>query len=575
MPTRKPHIIFGAILVLAALALGLFVFLLKPAASEADISATVTPTPTAMPPQPAANLLDLARVGTWDVPSRAVPSVYSQGYKVKGKSDSPMVGGYQESDFLYVDGKYYLFATGSQEPAWIDVYVGDSPEDLLSGPPAFTHVAPIRYPTVVKDGDTWNIWGVNPTNTRSQKWTEHWVSTNADPTDFKYADTPFSESGVSAMVDFAVRKNPNNGKWYGVGFETWSGSPLLLAVASSASGPWTKLNYTPSRKDVGVFGETGAPPWASASRPDPNLAFTEDGLAWIFFTGKSTLTDPEQAIWRAGMVQVDTESGEAIGNAVVLYDPEEEVDLPFVGASDLNLVSVPGQADQIFAYANSADYPLAVLDVPDEATLPVELTSADLVRLDLEQGYDPATNLTPDIVRKPFDWGVDGLVVDANNGGATGYLASGYLEDLTFEVDFTPKMINSGDFNVVASVNGSKANAVPGITVLIDDTGDKSYITAIITGTDKSVTRLNSGISALPETRYDVELMRLDDGITLTVNGAVMAQATKGSIISGLEGWSLAAKQTISLPPVYPFTGTIHSFTVTSTASDKSDSEGQ
>src|SRR4051812_23691273 len=98
MLTRKPHILFGAILVLGAVALELFVFLLKPAASESNIEATVTPTVTAMTPQPAANLLDLARVGTWDVPARAVPSVYTQGYL---KSNPREVGGYQESDFIY------------------------------------------------------------------------------------------------------------------------------------------------------------------------------------------------------------------------------------------------------------------------------------------------------------------------------------------------------------------------------------------------------------------------------------------------------------------------------------------
>jgi hypothetical protein len=209
------------------------------------------------------------------------------------------------------------------------------------------------------------MWGVNP----PKKVTEHWIATGPDPTNFQYADTPFAGTRDGSMVDFAVRKHPTDGYWYAVGFETWDNSPLMLAKAPGPSGPWVKLDYKPGKCKCGVFGDAGPPTWADASRPDPNLAFTPDGRAWIFFTGKSSLDKSSDVTWRAGMVEVDIATGKAVSDASLLFDPDTSKDLPFTVASDLNLVSVPGQPDRIFAYANSADYPLVLLDVPDSAAL--------------------------------------------------------------------------------------------------------------------------------------------------------------------------------------------------------------
>ncbi len=505
------------------------------------------------------SLLDRARLGTWYLPARAIPPIIGHGYDPSGPNNA---NGYQESDFIYSNGKYYLFATGSEEPARIDVYVGDTPEDLVKGPPAFSQVAPIRYPTVVKDGDTWHMWGVNPT----KKWTEHWVSTNADPTGFVFADAAFPGSSDAPMVDFAVRKHPTNGYWYAVGFETWNNSPLLLARASSPSGPWEKLNYKPgSYHDCGcgVFGDTGAPPWANASRPDPNLAFTPDGRSWIFFTGKSTTLEPPEVTWRGGIVEVDINTGKAIGNPVVLFDPEAHRDLAITGASDLNLVSVPGQHDRIFAQTDSAVYPLAILDLPDRVTPTDGRTSTDLVRLDMTRGFGVALGITPVILQTPYEWESGGLVVGANDGGVASYLAGAYLTDLTFKVDFTPAEINQGAINAVAHIGGPNYNMGPGITVQIDATGDNPSIKARIMGSDGATATLNSGVIAKPGTRYSVVLQRVGSTVTLMVNGATKAKADQGSVLSGLYEWSLANERTMMQPARYPFEGTIHSFVVT------------
>src|SRR3954452_12699080 len=79
------------------------------------------------PAPPAANLAELAQMGTWGAPAVRIAPANPQGF--------------HESDFLAVDGKYYLFSTSSEDPAWVDVYVGRTPEELVNSAPAFTHVA--------------------------------------------------------------------------------------------------------------------------------------------------------------------------------------------------------------------------------------------------------------------------------------------------------------------------------------------------------------------------------------------------------------------------------------------------
>src|SRR5436305_4131929 len=72
------------------------------------------------------DLMARALQGTWHAAAKADPPILPNGY--------------QESDFIYADGKYYLFSTSSQDPAWVDVYVGNTVEDLVPTPPEFTHV---------------------------------------------------------------------------------------------------------------------------------------------------------------------------------------------------------------------------------------------------------------------------------------------------------------------------------------------------------------------------------------------------------------------------------------------------
>lgn len=495
------------------------------------------------------SLLDRARLGTWQAPPATDPP--------------PSPVGYQEIDVLYANGQYYLFSTGSQDPAWVDVYMGRTPEELVQSAPVFTQVAPIRYPTVVKDGDTWHMWGVNP----PKKWTEHWVSRNADPTGFVYADSPFLESSELPVVDFAVRRNPADHYWYGVGFETQDNAPLLLTRAASPNGPWEKLNYVPKSQKGGIFGDTGAPPWATAARPDPNLAFTADGRAWVFFTGHPKTQQPPLTRYRAGMVEVDVTTGKALGNPVVLFDPQEQADFPSDLASDLGLVSAPGQPDRIFGYTHNPLYPLGRLDVPDSGPPGDGRTAQDLVRLDTLRGVAVDAGFPPVRPRYPYRWSAEGLQVPSNYGGVGSYLAGATLADLTFQVDFTPARINAAALNTVAFIGGPDYDQGSALRVQIDATGAVPTIIATLRAADGSPVILNSGVPAAANTEYSVVVRRVDSRLTLAVNGTVRADRLYDAPLTGLEAWSLAGEATLTQQARYPFQGTIHAFVVTGSGS--------
>ncbi len=521
------------------------------------------------PPTPAqdGSLLDRARQGTWWAPAATTPPA------------SPV--GYQESDFLYLNGQYYLFATGSQDPAWVDVYVGTTPADLVQSKPVFTHVAPLRYPTVVKDGVTWHMWGVNP----PQKWTEHWVSHQADPTGFVYADSPFQVTtppwgagfrgaefldpivravSTSPVVDFAVRRHPTDGYWYGVGFEIEDNAPLLLTRAAAPYGPWERLNYVPSSRAGGVFGDTGAPPWANAARPDPNLVFTAEDRAWILFTGRPQTQQPPPVRYRSGIVEVDVTTGKALGNPVVLFDPPARATSPFPLASDLSFVpGPPGQPDRIFGYTGNPQYPLAVLDVPAVAAPADGRTTADLVRLDTSRGWGVAAGITPAIARAPYQWTASGLEVPTEEGWVGSYLAGASLADFTVTVDFTPTRINEAIRNTVAYLGGPDYDAGAALSVQLDPTAEGATITAHLWDSTGSSMTLDSGVIPDANTEYVVVVRRVGARVTLTVNGTARATAPAAWPLTDLESWSLTAEATLTQAPRYPFQGTIHAFVVT------------
>src|SRR5207247_1149604 len=109
-----------------------------------------------------------------------------------------------------------------------------------------------------------------------------------------------------------------------------------------ADGAWTTLGD--------VFDDNGPPPWANFARPDPNLAFTSDGRAWVFFTGN--VQSP--IVHRPSVVELDLPTGRANGSAVTLSAGAGGAPVPGwhdgANLSDLNFLSVPGQPDRIFGF---------------------------------------------------------------------------------------------------------------------------------------------------------------------------------------------------------------------------------
>lgn len=469
---------------------------------------------------------------------------------------------FRESDITYdtVTGKYYVFSTGSYTGTGaVYMYVASTPEDLVAATPITVAVG--VYPSIVKDPTTgyWHLYAEKFTNGVIQ----HFISTSApdSPTSFELQPAPINFQ----VIDTQVRKHPMNGKWYAVGFPTGNNQPLTILWANGpnggANGLWTPLGE--------VFADTQPPPWAGFARPDPNLAFTSDGRAWVFFTGNAQ----SPIVHRSAVVEVDLSTGKAKGSAVALSSGAGTDPLPgwYDGAnlSDLNLVSVPNQPDRIFAfscdgpgpYFGTLDMHWGVMDL-DPIIAPSDgRASTDLVRLDGSLGFDTAAGIQATLLGDS-SWSSAGLIVDSNNGGAYSYLAAAKLGDLTETVDFTVSSIRAGAINEIANIGGHDYTHPPGIDIQIDANGE---IVAVVTGSDTATVTLHSGTTAQVGGRYLLSVHRVGSTLALSLNGTVKDTQSFGSVMGDLEGWSLGAQARITQAARYPFSGTIHSFLVVGT----------
>ena len=487
------------------------------------------------------SLLDRARLHTW----RDLGALHNTAFR--------------ESDITYdvATGKYYVFSTGSYTGTGsVYMYVAEKPEDLVYSTPIT--VAAGVYPSIVKDPTTghWHLYAENFLTGAVR----HFVSTS----------TPNSESSFVlqtapidfGLVDVQVRKHPTNGRWYAVGFGIGNNQPLTIKWSNGpnggAEGAWTTLGE--------VFADGGPPPWASFARPDPNLAFTADGRAWVFFTGNAQ----SPVFHRPAVVELDLATGRAIGSAVAISAGTGPDPIPGwnngENLSDLNFVSVPGQPDRIFGfscdgpgpYINTLDMNWGVMDLDPIVEPSDGRTSADLVRLGTENGFDVAAGIQATLLGESA-WSTEGLVVSPGSGGAYSYLNLATMSDFTETVDFTPSSITAGAINEVANIGGHDYTLPPGIDVQIDANG---RIVAVVTGSDYATITLDSGTAAQAGTRYSVVVRRMNGDLTLTINGALKATGSFGSVLEDLEQWSLGAQARITQQARYPFSGTVHSFTV-------------
>jgi hypothetical protein len=486
------------------------------------------------------SLLDSARLHDW----RDLGSLHNAAFR--------------ESDITYdsATNKYYLFSTASYTGSGsVYMYVAGSPEDLVASAPIT--IAAGVYPSIVKDPSTgyWHLYAENFTNGVIR----HFISTGtpSGPNSFVLQTVPLNFQ----VVDVQVRKHPTNGKWYAVGFPVGANQPLTILWANGPNGGphglWTVLGQ--------VFEDTGPPPWAGYARPDPNLAFTPDGRAWVLFTGN--VQSP--VIHRPGIVEVDITTGKAIDTAVTLsagagYDPGPGWHNG-TNLSDLNFLSVPGQPDRIFGFSNDGsgfgtlDMNWGVLDLEPVVVPSDGRTPADLARVDMAQGFDVASGIHPTLLGA-CTWGMAGLDATSGDGGAHSYLAAATLKDLTAAVEFTPSGINAGAIAEVANIGAHDYTATPGIDMQIAASGS---IIAVVRGSDNTTTTLDSGIQAQVGVRYKVVLRRVGEDLALTVNGVLKSTGTHPGVLGGLEAWSLGSQARLAQPARYPFAGIIHSFVVT------------
>ena len=317
---------------------------------------------------------------------------------------------FRESDILYDTNtaQYYLFSTASYvAQGAIDLYVAATPETLTAATPI--RLAPTGtnvtagqsgiYPTAHIDPATgiWHLYAsvANTSGGATGGALRHFTSTT--PTiDNSWALVVQSGFTLNTqLTDVQIRKHPTNGRWYCVGFPgtganppltiTWADSPHGMTTISGTGSPvgkglwrpiigatWSATNPNVVVDDTSsIFADIGYPTWAAYARPDPNLAFTADGRAWVLFTGYG---DAGHVVSGRGIVEVDLSTGRAKGRAVQLLDPAAgTIPGPSPFYSDLSYVAVPGEVERIFGFthdgltsaggATPGAYPLGVLEL--------------------------------------------------------------------------------------------------------------------------------------------------------------------------------------------------------------------
>lgn len=450
---------------------------------------------------------------------------------------------FREADIVHDGTDYHVFNTHVFETENTAHRSASTLEGIVGATPT-TAIAPVKYPTVVKEGAAWHLWGT----ITSPVGTVHYTATSpAGP--YTYSDTV-----NIVLIDVSIRKHPTNGYWYGVGFEGYLDSPMQLVRATSPDGPWTDMGD--------VFADAGEPAWSTYSRPDPTLAFT-GGRSYLLFGGFPSVSLP----YKFGIVELDIDTGRVKGSAVVHYDERDA--WQHVGLGDHTFLAVEGQPDRIFSFVNdggvTADYAWGVMELPEYPPLKDGRRHDDVVRLDMSRGFDLAANLRP-TTRSNTAWQSEGLEITVAGGGAYGFAAAANLTDFMMLVAFTPTAITGGADNVIGSVCVETSFVNPGrLQVHIDTTGK---IAAKVQGADAVTTTLTSATTAVVGTRYDVVFRKQGGEVKLWINGVLADTDTHAasSVLTNLYVWSVGNETYTSFGTRYPYVGTIHAFNVVGSA---------
>jgi len=449
---------------------------------------------------------------------------------------------FRESSIVYDAGNYYIFNTYVYETNGVAVRVASTPEGIVSAKP-ITNLAPLVYPTVVKDAATgmWHMWGRNAQSNLTQHYTSY------SPT----SGWIFSDNITINLNDYSVAKSPTDGNWYGIGFLTGMG-PLTLLRASNPGGPWISLGD--------VFAGTGAPPFSDNSRPDPDLALGVDGHNYVFFTGHPSTILTNQ--YFPSIAELDLATGRVKSSPVVLFDDEEDWASYTGPLSDLQFLRVPGQPDRIFGFTNDSggggNWSWGCLDL---ANLPLPSDGRrqdDLVRLDMQKDLDVATGIRPALLQGAT-WQGAGLDITAPGGGAYGYPAMASLGDVSMNVDFTPTAIAPGAINTIACLLGTDYAAGPSLCIYIDTDG---VLKAAILGNSGPPIVLASSVRPQANKLYSVVFSKEGAAVNLWVNNNLEATGAHNVDLTDIEVWSVGGQKTLDQGTRYPFVGTINAFDV-------------
>mgnify|MGYP005827765319 CR=1 FL=1 len=207
--------------------------------------------------------------------------------------------GVNEFDIVFEGGLYHLFyddktQTKHRQAATIAGLSAAADDLTIAG----------RYPSVLFENGTWNLFLWDQGNARTDRYT---ASAAAGP-------YTFQNTIVSGKADFAIAVNPSDGTYVGTYKET-SGSPddgyMGVLTAPSLSGPWT---------DLGLVYSTGQrAAWHEAEEADPVPVFF-NGRLYILFAGY-----PEAGLLRqsVAIVEIDT-GGNPLTTPRILVNPRED-----------------------------------------------------------------------------------------------------------------------------------------------------------------------------------------------------------------------------------------------------------
>jgi hypothetical protein len=467
--------------------------------------------------------------------------------------------GLNPGDLVWIDGHpafdandVWLTVTASTPPFSFDV-PGNSTGGGAVG--TINTGAKVRYPTAAFDlpSTTWHLWGTDP-NAGNPK---HYTVT--DPFLGLWSVESTQPFGGINLADLSVRKHPQSGLWYAVGFAP--SGPLELWSAKVPNGPWSRIGYP-----CDVFNDVGPPAWAALSRPDPNLAFHADGTAWLTFSAFHDHIGGAN-IFRSSIVQLNLFTGRTVGSPVVIFDMGVAT-IPgtsITGVSDAVLMQVAGLPDKVFCNTDSAAYPLAVLSLLDTPVTDGR-AAGDLVRLDMSAGKDIGAGIKPGVpAGATGTFGAGGITTTTTAGGAYGYIAAATLQDFTLNVEFTPSTIAAGQ-NSVAHIGGVDYTTGASVEVQINAAG---VIVAIVTASDLTTTTLTTTVTAVVGTRYVLQLRKLGNGVGapnlfLSLGGVVVASATFPGTLTLMETWQLSGQVTATQAVRYGFQGTVHVFNLSS-----------